>query len=360
MTTSASSPAAPVFPPATTAPPKSLVTDGRYNFGTYNQSIPTINPLDAAGTGLLARVEREVRNLGLKEWEAFQLGDDDWFVLGAVYNAKSVGLLQVLAVNKHDATITRWESKLPSPLLHVARGLDDTLSHGDFGGVKLEIGNNLPDGVLTVDAVAEATKNRAEMALHITGDAAADKAGHLVLVHPFADNKALYSHKAMMPASGSLVIGGDRVGLADDRGFLILDDHHGDYPRPMKYDWVTGVRRGDTGQVEGFNLTHNQIRNPEVYNENAIWIGNQVHRLPPVTVTRPDGPWGKWFIRDEAGAVDVTFTPTVQSTMHVGPRKVLAEYYAPYGWYEGAIHAESASLNVDGFFGVGEQKRITV
>ena len=56
----------------------------------------------------------------------------------------------------------------------------------------------------------------------------------------------------------------------------------------------------------------------------------------------------------------VTFTPTVRSTMHVGPGKVLAEYYAPYGWYECAIEAEHASLNVDGMFGVGEQKRITV
>ncbi len=26
---------------------------------------------------------------------------------------------------------------------------------------------------------------------------------------------------------------------------MILDDHHGDYPSPMQYDWVTGVRRSD-------------------------------------------------------------------------------------------------------------------
>ena len=44
------------------------------------------------------RLARTARNLRLKEWGAFQLGDDDWFILGAVYNAKTVGLLQVLAV----------------------------------------------------------------------------------------------------------------------------------------------------------------------------------------------------------------------------------------------------------------------
>lgn len=348
-----------VFPPAATAPPQSLVSpSGSYNFGTYNGPIPTINPLDAAGTGPMSAVRRQARNLGLKEWEAFQLGDDDWFVLGAVYNAKALGLLQVLVVDKQAATISRWETKLPSAMLDVARGLDDTASSGEFGGLRIEIGNNLPDGALTVDAVHHGTALKAPLALHVTGHA--DRAGDLVVVHPFDDNKALYSHKTMMPASGSITIGGDRVGLADDRGFLILDDHHGDYPRPMKYDWVTGIRRSAAGLIEGFNLTDNQVRNPEVFNENALWIGDQVHRLPAVHVTRPDGPWGTWYIRDDAGAVDVRFTPTVRSTQHVGPRKMLAEYYAPYGWYEGTIEAEKATMKVDGVFGVGEQKRISV
>ena len=46
--------------------------------------------------------------------------------------------------------------------------------------------------------------------------------------------------------------------------------------------------------------------------------------------------------------------------MHVGPRRSIAEYYGPYGWFEGTIEAEHARLDVDGLFGVGEQKRIRV
>jgi len=46
--------------------------------------------------------------------------------------------------------------------------------------------------------------------------------------------------------------------------------------------------------------------------------------------------------------------------MHVGPRHLLAEYYAPYGWMEGTIEAEGARLDVADFFGMGEQKRITI
>lgn len=348
------------FPPAATPPPPALVTDGKYRFGTYNGPISTINPLDAAGNGLLAAPRRVVRDLGLKEWEAFQLGDDDHFVLGAVYNAKSLGLLQVLVVDKHASTIRRFETKLPAPMLSVAHGLHGTTSHGEFSGLAISIGNELADGVVTVDATREQRGDDPSLALHVTGECGPKDAAHLVVVHPFAENDALYSHKAMMPMHGSLVLGDDRIGFDDDRAFLILDDHHGDYPRPMRYDWITGAHRSRDGVVEGFNLTDNQIQNPAVYNENAIWIGNELHRLPPVTFTRPDGPWGQWHVRDEHGAIDVTFTPTVRSTMHVGPGKILAEYYAPYGWFEGVIHAENATLPVDGLFGVGEQKRITM
>ncbi|WP_026918106.1 DUF2804 family protein [Gordonia shandongensis] len=348
----------PLFPPDATEPPPAIVVDGRYVFGTYNGPVPVVNPLDATTPGPLPRARRRSRDLRLKEWEAFQLGDDDWFVLGAVYNAKVLGLLQVLVVNKQAATIARWETKLPAPLLDVAHGLTGTASSGEFAGLRLEIGNDLADGLVTVDAEHAGTALKSVLGLHVTGDCGG--AGHLAVVHPFDDDHALYSHKTMMPAHGSLVVDGERVGFDDERGFLILDDHHGDYPRPMQYDWVTAARRGANGRVEGFNLTDNQIRNPGVYNENAIWIDDTVHRLPAVTVHRPDGPWGTWHIRDASGAVDVTFTPTVPSTMHVGPRKALAEYYAPYGWYEGVIHAEHTTLTVDGMFGVGEQKRISL
>jgi len=50
-------------------PPAELVFDGRYRFGTYDGPIACINPLDiVTSTGSRGRLQRAVRNAGLKEW----------------------------------------------------------------------------------------------------------------------------------------------------------------------------------------------------------------------------------------------------------------------------------------------------
>ena len=345
-------------------PPAALVTDGRYRFGTYDGPIATINPLDVVTTpGATGRLQRAARNARLKEWEAFQLGDDDLFVLGAVYDTKSISLLQVLVVDKAAATIARYEQKVPTPMVHVARGLDHTRSHGRVGRFSVQLTNEMGAGLVAVDASHPGRGDQLPpLELHGAGRCGPGEAGHLVICHPFDDDRALYSHKTMMPFAGTLRAGAELTVFDPDRSFMILDDHHGDYPSPMQYDWVTAVRRNDAGLIEGFNLTDNQIRDPQRFNENAVWLGDRVHRLPAVHVERPDGPWGTWVVRDAdgSGSVDVRFTPTVRSEMHVGPRHALAEYYAPYGWYEGRLHTGSVDLQVDGMFGVGEQKLIRV
>ena len=361
----APAPTAATTPPEREPAPAALVVDGTYAFGTYDGPIATINPLDVVdGRGARGRMRRAARNLRLKEWEAFQLGDDEWFVLGAVYDTKSIALLQVLGVHKASGKIHRWETKVPSTSLSVARGLDGTRSHGRRGDFSIAVGNEMGSGRLTVDASHPGCRccstTLPPLELHGVGDCSPDRAGHLVICHPFSDRRALYSHKVMMPFEGTMRIGLDVVGLSAQRSFMILDDHHGDYPSPMQYDWVTGVRRNDEGLVEGFNLTDNQIRDPHVYNENAVWRGNQVFRLPAVHMERPSGPMGTWLVSDRDGSVDVRFHPTVRSEMHVGPRRSLAEYHAPYGWYEGRIHTDDVELSVDGIFGVGEQKFIRV
>src|SRR5205085_1377769 len=79
------------------------------------------------------------------------------------------------------------------------------------------------------------------------------------------------------------------------------------------WDWVTSATRGDDGRARGFNLTANQCRDPDTFNENCAWIDDRVGRLPAVTFVRERArePGERWRIRDRDGRVDVTFEPPV-------------------------------------------------
>ena len=335
-----------------TAPPDRLVDgdgDG-FRFGTFDAPVADVD--------LLARwsgPKRMLHRSRLKEWQAFQIGNDDHFVLGAIYDAKLLGLLQIVVVDKASGALRRWEHKVPSPVLHVACGLDGTRSSGSWRGLAITITNDVNAGHLGVTA-----HDRSGMHLDVAGFCGPGDAGHLVICHPFADGTPLYSNKCVMGASGTVSRPGeDEIAFAPERSFLILDDHKGHYPSPMQYDWVTGAVVEPDGRRVAFNLTDNQVLDPHRFNENAVFIDDAVFRLPAVTFERPGGVARPWRVRDREGRVDVTFDASVPNEQHVGPRSFLADYYGPFGWFSGTIEADGAPpLTVDGYYGMGEQKFI--
>jgi hypothetical protein len=334
--------------------PPALVVDGRFQFGTFAAAIAHVNPLDAVPAST-----RWLHAFRLKEWQAFQAIDPEYFIVGAVYATKVVDLLQVAVIEKRSGRMQKWQRKVPPRRLRIAQGLDGTASAGLAGGLSVTFVNDIPRGKLGIDARGAAAANLPELALRLEGRCALDEAGHLVICHPFSERRALYSHKCIMPGSGELHVGAQRHQFDGRESILILDDHKGFYPFPMAYDWLTGATRDASGQVLGFNLTANQIRDPERYNENALWLGTTVERLPAVRFERPRGVDDTWYIKDRAGQVDVRFSPTVRNEVHSGPGRLLAEYYGPFGWVEGTITRRNGeTVRLDGLFGMGEKKRI--
>jgi hypothetical protein len=334
--------------------PPALVVDGEFQLGTFAQPIPRVNPLDAVPAAM-----RWWHALRLKEWQAFQAMDAEYFLVGAVYATKVIDLLQVAVIEKKTGQMRKWQRKVAPRQLRVAQGLNGTTSSGRAGGMSLTVMNDIPRGRLRIDASAAARADLPELTLSLEGHCAQEQAGHLVICHPFPSGKVLYSHKCIMPGAGDLAMGPDRHGFDAMQTALILDDHKGFYPIPMAYDWLTAAARDGNGRVLGFNLTANQIRDPERFNENALWLGASVERLPAVRFERPQGVYGTWHVTDREGRVDVRFAPTVRNEVHVGPGRMLAEYYGPFGWVEGTIaRGDGATVKLDGLFGMGEQKRI--
>lgn len=344
-----------VLPPPLDAPPAALVSDGQIAFGSYSAPVRSLNLLDH-----WSGPARTLHSLRLKEWQAFQLSNDEHFVLGAVYDTKTLGILQVVVVEKATARVRRFEHRVPTWALSVAQGLDGTRSTGRWGGLRVSVANDVARGHVQVVATAAARRSGPALDLSVSGDCTPGRAGMIVICHPFPGGTPLYSTKVAMPARGSLTVGPRTETFRADRSILVLDDHKGHYPYPMAYDWLTGARVLPDGRRVVLNLTDNQVRDPETYNENVVVVDAEVHRLPPVRFERRAGVGGPWRVRDAHGMVDVTFVPEVPNEQHVGPRGALAEYDGPFGWLSGRVETPTGPLLLDGFYGMGERKIIRV
>ena len=335
--------------------PREAVTNGRCNMGTFSGLIEYINLLDAEKP-LGFSLPRVFKYLRLKEWEAFQIANEEWFVCLAVYNAKIIGIALVMAYHKSEGRMYRYERKVPFWQLKVPSGLGDSHCYYHSRNFNIDIYNKLKYGRITVDFNMHSFQGLPDCLASFTGFHETEP---IVIVQPFAENRPLYSHKALMPAEGSLTIGDQTTEFTKNSSCMIIDDHKGYYPYVMKYDWVTALGYDDRGRLVGFNLTDNQVRNHEKYNENCLWLDGKMYTLPPIKITRPSGVEQIWEVRDDYGMVRLNFTPLEDMPVYLNLVLVETRYHGPTGSFEGYIvDPDGNQICFNGFSGMGEKKYI--
>ncbi len=329
--------------------PESVVSKGKFNFGCYDQPIRKINMLEA-------RLDLPFfKSLQLREWQAFQILTEGHFFFVALYNTKKVSLVQFIHYDIKNSQKHRFERKVLSSDLHLPNGLYQSTAYYRSPNCYIQAKHDLEGKKLTLEVDIKQSKKTPAiyarfLALHDT-----ENYRPMVVVLPFSENRAMYSHKCLMPVEGEAMIGTDRFKLHHSQSSLILDDHKGFYPYVTKYDWVTGLGFSEKGERMGFNLTDNQVKNQELYNENALWIDGGLHLLPPVSISRPQGPKGTWLIKDQEGAVDLQFLPITHTSVNLNLLVLKSKYEGPYGYFQGTIKKENGDpVKISNFFGVGE------
>jgi hypothetical protein len=155
--------------------PAALVVDSRFQLGTFATAVPRINPLDA-----MPAATRWLHALRLKEWQAFQAMDADYFIVGAIYMTKVVDLLQIAVVEKRSAHMRKWQFRVPPRRLRIAQGLERTTSTGRAGGLRVTFRNDIPRGDLRIEAQSPSRADLPALALRVAGRCAAGQAGHVV------------------------------------------------------------------------------------------------------------------------------------------------------------------------------------
>ena len=332
--------------------PAALVEHGRIGFGTYTAPLADTNLIDAQPFAL--PLPRALRSLRLKEWQAFQFGNERWFFIVALFNAKVLALAQVKVYDREQQQKHVYERKLPGWALRAPRNLLDSSMHYQGGGASVRFVNQLADDRITIELDLPETANMPALSGAVTALAAGCEPE--VVCIPFAGKRGMYSHKGCLALEGALKLGEQQLRFSPADSFLLMDDHKGYYSWVMRWDWVTGGGFDQQGRRIGLNLTRNDSTDPARYNENCLWIDGRLHLLGPVTFTRrPDLNPEVWEIRDEAGDVNVDFVIELDGHVKVNALVVESRYRGPFGRLRGHVRGPAGErLELDGLFGMGE------
>jgi hypothetical protein len=276
-----------------------------------------------------------------------------------VYNAKGLGVVQFVVIDRQKNKKYIFERFVPFWKTRVARSLMNTVTCAHGKDFSFYIHNNLKNDRIFFNFWSLGRKGNPDVACRI--EAIHDKGSctPIVICQPFDENRALYSHKALMPMSGQLFVNSFVFEFDKAESFMILDDHKGYYPFEMQYDWVTAAGYDTKSRLIGFNLTDNQIKDHHKYNENCLWIDGDMQPLPPIKVERPNGVMGDWIIQDDFNRVNLKFTPKFDGRIGINLIVFKTRYRAPYGLFSGYIlDKDNNKVAFDNFFGMGEKKYI--
>lgn len=332
--------------------------DGNFRFGTYNKPVKKLNMLDAKKP-LGFPLTKHIKNFRLKEWEAFQAGNKDIFMLGAVYNTKTSALNQLSLYDKRNNKLYNYRKYCIPWKQILSDGMYKSESKYSSKDFSIKIYNNLDEGKIDITVNIKSKNQLPDIKLEITAYHLTEP---IVICQPFDTNRGLYSHKALMNMEGTLYLDKEKIVFNRDSAFTIIDDHKGYYPNSVKYDWVTGcINNKDTGLI-GFNLTDNQIKDHEKYNENCLWIDGSMQVLPPIKFYRGlTDNQEVWKIKDKYGMVNISFYPLAKLQLKFNLGIIYSDYEGPMGTFEGYIKDKNNNkIMLNQFFGMGEKKRYRV
>lgn len=332
--------------------PHDLVTHGQIQFGCFDSFIKNLNFLDAKKP-LGFPAPRYFKYLRLKEWQAMQLGNDDYFMLVALYNAKILAVNQFIFYDKKNKQLYKYERQSPYWQTKVARSLQNGLSRFEDKNFKIELLSRLNEQAVQLKINIRKYKNLPDVSARFNVAFIDNKP--LVVSIPFGKNKGMYSYKNLGHMEGAVYLNDREIKFGKENSFAIIDDHKGYYPYKMRYDWITGVMPVKNKLV-GFNFTDNQSDNPDKFNENALWNNGKLYLLPPVKFTHQ---LKEWHISDDYGMIDLCFVPEIENKLKFNFGIVSADYNGPFGYFKGHIkYLPGKKIKTDNFFGMGEKKAI--
>ena len=144
------------------------------------------------------------------------------------------------------------------------------------------------------------------------------------------------SYQVKAPVRGWINIGSEYHKLQEEitSGFFSISKAY--FPLRTKSCNLVGFGRIDD-TVISFQVGDSISNNENEYNNNVLFVGNEVWPLPPVKITRPYGIAHEWVIQDTENMVDLVFTPVSDSFRYLSIFIIRTQYHTIQGVFHGML-----------------------
>jgi len=334
--------------------PTRLIDDaGKFNYGRFTKFVNHINPLEVK-TFPWGCIPRFLKNLRLKEWHAYMIGNKQFYILIAAINWKHVSMLKVLIYDKDNNQTWGTSEIIPLQSIPVSEISNIGSFHIEYGKTTI-----YSDHHLAADSLGFGFSFIDELSgSHISG---CFEMGDVinepqVSVLPLKNLGGMYTHKQILSLSGEINVDSQHIKLKKEDTCLMFDDQKVYYPYRTDWDWATASCVID-GDYCGFTLSDVKSIKKN-HNENGFWKSGKLHMLPNVRFCRNKAS-GTWSIVDEKGLVNVMFRPVMKHIIRRNFMVASVNYEGPLGWYSGHLTSEEGvTLHVNGMFGMGEKMNL--
>ncbi len=354
--------------------------NGFVNVGWFERPFATANLADAPIEHRLrslrhrfAAAERTFRRMRLKRWHYTSVASPDVFFACAIVDAGYIGTSFAYVVDRKTGECHEWTTLTPLSrgIEIAANSLDGTTRIERAGFGRIELGNDSERGVRTIDAALDGAfghRNKPPLEAHFEIWDWGHDPDPVVVVEETERGRWLYTHKCYgLEASGFVRCGSLEGVIADGRGHAGLDWNMGYRPYETWWNWAAGGGLSRDGTRVGFNLTAHRPWVGSGREDTAgseadamdcgLWIDGRRIKLDRVEFEyEPKAILRRWRIHDEAGLVDLVFTPLGKRSDDVNLGLVVSRFVQPYGVFSGEVRTPEGEVkHLDEVFGVTEQ-----
>lgn len=281
----------------------------------------------------------------IKEWDYYCIASDRHALALTVADNGYLGFLGLSWMDLEAGTAINHGAVRPFPFgrMNLPGSADRGYIDQHHGGVHLAFKVEQGARVLSFDAPG--FDKGAGLSGELRLDQPADD--RMVIATPFADApRAFYYNQKVncMPASGEVVLGGQRIAFQPDSAFAVLDWGRGVWTYDNTWYWASAS--GLLGQRRfGFNLGYG-FGDTSAASENMLFLDGRAHKLDQVTFHMPAGrpDSAPWQFTSNDGRLEMRFDPIVDRHDKVDLGLFRTAQHQVFGRFSGRAIADDGEV----------------